>query len=217
MIRNRIRHYFAFSIKRKPAPTRHGPLVASLYMKLTNCWEGVLTGNSSSFGGSCGRVEAAGYGVVYFLANILEAHDQALKGQSVMITVSANVALHAGEKVSELGAKIITLSDSGGSLVFGDGLTEGDLEAIKQLKHGDRQSLEQSSCGKFHQDHKHWAVVKAEVLLPCATRNEVNDDAHTSRDRDRRNVNIPFSIAPLLRVFRTLVLCQLFPRFQALH
>ncbi|WP_166267430.1 hypothetical protein [Marinobacter caseinilyticus] len=217
MIRNRIGYYFTFSIKRKPAPTRHGLLVASLYMKPTNCWEGVLTGNSFNFGGSCGRVGAVGYGVVYFLANILEAHDQALKGRSVMITGSANVALHAAEKAIELGAKIITLSDSGGSLVFGDGLTEGDLEAFKRLKHVDRPSLEQSSCGKFHQDHKHWAVAKAEVLLPCATRNEVNDDAHPSRDRDRRNVNIPFSIAPLLRVFRTLALCQLFPGFQALH
>lgn len=214
MIRNRIRHYFAFSIKRKPAPTRHGLLVASLYMKLTNCWEGVLTGNSSSFGGSGGRVEAAGYGVVNFLANMLEAHDQALTGRSVMITGSANVVLHAAEKAIELGAKIITLSDSGGSLVFGDGLTEGDLEAIKQLKHVDKQSLEQSSCGKFHQDQKHWAVAKAEVLLPCATRNEVDHDASTSRDR--RNVNIPFSIAPLLRVIRTLILCQFFPGCQAL-
>ena len=215
MIRKSIRHYFAFSIKRKPTPTHHGLLVASLYMKLTNCWEGVLTGKSSNFGGSCGRGEAAGYGVVYFLATMLKAHDQALKGLSVMITGSANVALHAGEKVIELGAKIITLSDSGGSLVFGDGLTEGDLEAIKQLKHVDRQSLEQSSCGKFHQDHKHWAVAKAEVLLPCVTRNEVNDDAHPSRDR--RNANIPFSIAPLLRVFSTWVLCQLFPGCQAFH
>lgn len=173
MILKRIKHYFALPIKRKPAPMRHGLLVASLYVKLTNCWEGVLTDKFSNFGGSCGRVEAAGYGVVYFLANMLEAHDQALKGRSVMITGSANVALHAAEKAIELGAKIITLSDSGGSLVFGDGLTEGDLEAIKQLKHVDRQSLEQSSCGKFHQDQKHWAVAKAEVLLPCATQNEV--------------------------------------------
>ncbi len=135
---------------------RHGLLVASLYVKLTNCWEGVLTDKSSNFGGSCGRVEAAGYGMVYFLANMLEAHDQGLKGRSVMITGSANVALHAAEKVIELGAKIITLSDSGGALVFGalvfgDCLKEGDLEAIKQLKHVDgfsprMISFNESSC-----------------------------------------------------------------------
>lgn len=147
------------------------------YVKLTNRWEGVLTGKSPNFGGSCGRVEATGYGVVYFLENMLKAQDQALKGRSVMITGSGNVALHAAEKAIELGAKVISLSDSGGSLVFGDGLTESDLAAIKQLKQADRQSLEQSSCGKFHRDQKPWAVAKAEVLLPCATQNEVDDDA----------------------------------------
>jgi glutamate dehydrogenase (NADP+) len=147
------------------------------YVKLTNRWEGVLTGKSPNFGGSCGRVEATGYGVVYFLKNMLDAHDQSIDGSTVMITGSGNVALHAAEKAIEEGAKVLTLSDSSGTLVFSEGLAERELQEVKQLKQGERQSLADASCGQYCRGQKPWQAVKADVLLPCATQNEVDDDA----------------------------------------
>lgn len=147
------------------------------YVKLTNRWEGVLTGKSPNFGGSCGRVEATGYGVVYFLDYMLKAHDQALKGRSVMISGSGNVALHAAEKAISRGAKVVTLSDSGGTLVFKDGLTEAQLADIKTIKQENHQPLSESGCGTFQEGKKPWDVTKAEILLPCAVQNEVNEES----------------------------------------
>jgi glutamate dehydrogenase (NADP+) len=147
------------------------------YVKLTNRWEGVLTGKSPNFGGSCGRVEATGYGVVYFLTNMLSAHDQKLDGTTVMISGSGNVALHAAEKAIQEGAKVVSLSDSGGTLVFSEGLTESDLAKIRTLKQAERKSLSDAHMGRFHKDQKPWEVTRAAVLLPCATQNEVDDDA----------------------------------------
>lgn len=147
------------------------------YVKLSNRWEGVLTGKSPNFGGSCGRVEATGYGVVYFLENMLEAHDKSLNSRSVMVTGSGNVALHAAAKAIARGAKVVTLSDSSGSLVFKDGLTEDELASVSQLKQQDRLPLAESSCGSFHKNKKPWEATEAEILLPCATQNEVDDEA----------------------------------------
>lgn len=147
------------------------------YVKLTNRWEGVLTGKSPGFGGSCGRVEATGYGVVYFLQNMLNAHDSELKGAAVMISGSGNVALHAAEKAIQEGAKVVTLSDSGGTLVLNDGLTDAELQDIKHLKQVDRRSLAEASTGSFHQGKKPWQTANADVLLPCATENEIDGDA----------------------------------------
>ncbi|TGN39210.1 NADP-specific glutamate dehydrogenase [Marinobacter confluentis] len=147
------------------------------YVKLTNRWEGVLTGKSPNFGGSCGRVEATGYGVVYFLENMLNAHDRELEGTSVMITGSGNVALHAAEKAIQEGAKVLTLSDSGGTIEFKDGMTGDDMDYLKRLKQEEGKPLAESSSGKFHQGQKPWQVTKAAVLLPCAIQNEVDGDA----------------------------------------
>ena len=147
------------------------------YVKLTNQWEGVLTGKSPNFGGSCGRVEATGYGVVYFLENMLKAHDRSLEGTTVMISGSGNVALHAAEKAIQEGAKVVSLSDSGGSLIVKDGLTESDLATLKTLKQEERKSLAEAHTGKFHKGQKPWDVASAAVLLPCATQNEVDGDA----------------------------------------
>jgi glutamate dehydrogenase (NADP+) len=147
------------------------------YVKLTNRWEGVLTGKSPNFGGSCGRVEATGYGVVYFLKNMLEAHDRKLEDRSVMISGSGNVALYAAEKAIQEGAKVNTLSDSSGTLVFRDGLTETQLKAIRQLKQEHGQSLAEARFGKFHKGKKPWEATEASVLLPCATQNEVDSDS----------------------------------------
>lgn len=147
------------------------------YVKLTNHWDGVLTGKSPNFGGSCGRVEATGYGVVYFLENMLKAHDRKLEGTSVMITGSGNVALHAAEKAIQKGARVLTLSDSGGTIEFTDGMTDEKLQYLKRLKQEDRQPLAEASCGIYHRSCKPWQVTRADVLLPCATQNEVDGNA----------------------------------------
>lgn len=147
------------------------------YVKLTNRWEGVLTGKSPNFGGSCGRVEATGYGVIYFLENMLNAHEKTLKGTSVMITGSGNVALHAAEKAIQQGAKVVSLSDSGGTLTVKDGMSDDDLQKIKTLKQAEGKSLSEAQVGKFHKGQKPWEVTSTAVLLPCATQNEVDGDA----------------------------------------
>lgn len=147
------------------------------YVKLTNRWDGSLTGKSPNFGGSCGRVEATGYGVVYFLKNMLAAHDRQLEDTSVMISGAGNVALYAAEKAIHEGARVVTLSDSGGTLQFVDALTIDQLDTIKTLKEDRGGSLADLQFGQFHADTKPWEITRADVLLPCATQNEVDEDA----------------------------------------
>lgn len=147
------------------------------YVKLTGRWEGVLTGKSPGFGGSCGRTEATGYGVVYFLKNMLKAHDQALEGQRVLISGSGNVALHAAEKCMEEGAKVITVSDSRGTRVFRNGMTSKELEGIKHLKLEHHGSLEAAASGTYHGGKVPWSAAKGSIALPCATQNEVDEKA----------------------------------------
>lgn len=147
------------------------------YVKLTNRWDGVLTGKSPNFGGSCGRVEATGHGVVYFLKNMLSTHDTELAGTSVMISGAGNVALYAAEKAVQEDAKVLTLSDSSGTIEFKDGITSDELQYLKRLKQEDRKSLADASCGRFHKNRKPWQITHAAVLLPCAIQNEVDADA----------------------------------------
>ena len=117
------------------------------YVKLTNRWEGVLTGKSPGFGGSCGRTEATGYGVVYFLKNMLQAHDQSLESQRVLISGAGTVALYAAEKCIREGAKVITVSDSRGTRVFRNGMSEKELVSLRTLKLDQHGSLEDADCG----------------------------------------------------------------------
>ena len=147
------------------------------YVKLTNRWEGVLTGKSPNFGGSCGRIEATGYGVVYFLERMLDTHNRTLQDTPLIISGAGNVALYAAEKAIEQGAKVLTLSDSGGTLLFRDGLTESGLNGLKKLKQEDGRPLAESSSGEFHNGQKPWQVTEASVFLPCAIQNEVDGEA----------------------------------------
>lgn len=143
------------------------------YIQITGRWEGVLTGKSPSFGGSCGRAEATGHGVVYFLENMLDAHNDALEGKSVLLSGSGNVSLYAAEKCISKGATVLSVSDSGGTLYFKDGITTDHLHTLMQLKFEDRGRLEESSCGEFYKDKKPWDITDADIAIPCATQNEV--------------------------------------------
>lgn len=144
------------------------------YLRLTSRWEGAMTGKSPTFGGSCGRAEATGYGVVYLLEEMLNHHDKALKGMRVAISGAGNVALHTAEKCIQEGAKVITISDSAGTLVFKDGMTESELKAIKKLKLEDNGNLESYDGGTFNQGKKPWSI-ETDIAIPCATQNELEE------------------------------------------
>ncbi|MBX7457149.1 NADP-specific glutamate dehydrogenase [Qipengyuania sp. 1NDH17] len=148
------------------------------YKKLTGRWEGVLTGKASEYGGSKLRTEATGYGVVYFLREMLGARDEGLEGKSAVVSGSGNVALHAAEKLIAEGAKVLTLSDSDGFIHDKDGIDEEKLEWVKTLKLEKRGRIADYADefdAEFHEGKAPWDV-DCDIALPCATQNELDED-----------------------------------------
>ncbi len=149
------------------------------YKRITGRWEGVLTGKAIEFGGSAVRVEATGYGAVHFLQNMLEGIDRDIEGQKVIISGSGNVALHAAEKLIELGAKVLTLSDSDGCIHDPDGLDEDKLHWVKELKLERRGRIseyaDRFSSASFSEGGEPWGL-DADIAMPCATQNEIGED-----------------------------------------
>ena len=146
------------------------------YKKIKNVFSGVLTGKGTNWGGSLIRPEATGYGLVYFAINMLETQDDALEGKTVTISGSGNVAQYACEKLIELGAKPVTLSDSSGFIYDPDGITQEKLEYVKKLK--DTRSARISEYAKkykvkFFANQNPWRI-KCDIALPCATQNELD-------------------------------------------
>ncbi|GAY27706.1 NADP-specific glutamate dehydrogenase [Prevotella sp. MGM1] len=153
------------------------------YKKLTHEWSGVLTGKGREFGGSLIRPEATGYGTVYFLLSMLETRGIELKGKSVLISGSGNVAQYATEKCIQLGAKVLTLSDSDGYIYDPDGIDRDKLDFVMELKNIERGRIkeyaEEYPNAVYHAGERPWNE-KADIALPCATQNEINgDDART--------------------------------------
>ncbi len=149
------------------------------YKRITNRWEGVLTGKALEYGGSQMRPEATGYGAVYFLQNMLKHADEDVEGKSAVISGSGNVATHAAEKLVELGGKVLTLSDSGGFIHDPDGIDQEKIDWIKTLKNERRgrisEYVDEFSNASFHEGERPWSV-EADLALPCATQNELNED-----------------------------------------
>lgn len=147
------------------------------YKRLRNEFTGVLTGKGISWGGSLIRPEATGYGNVYFAANMLETKENGLKGKSVVISGSGNVAQYAAEKVLHLEGKILTLSDSGGYIYDKDGIDEEKLNFIMELKNEKRgrisEYVEKYPSAEFVAGKTPWEV-PCDIALPCATQNELN-------------------------------------------
>jgi glutamate dehydrogenase (NADP+) len=147
------------------------------YKRITNRWEGVLTGKGIEYGGSLLRPEATGYGAVYFLSNMLAHKGDQIDSKSVVISGSGNVALHAAEKIIQLGGKVLTFSDSGGFIHDTDGIDAPKLTWLKQLKLEQRGRIsdyaEKYSSATFHADEKPWSVV-CDIAMPCATQNELD-------------------------------------------
>ena len=147
------------------------------YKKLSNEFSSVLTGKGLEYGGSLIRPEATGYGLVYFVQSMLRTQGQELEGQRVLISGSGNVAQYAAEKALQLGAKVLTVSDSDGYVLFGDrGMTEGQLADLLVLKNERRERLAvyaQEQGLQYVAGAKPWNL-PCTVALPCATQNEID-------------------------------------------
>ncbi len=148
------------------------------YKRIRNEFTGVLTGKGLSFGGSLIRPEATGYGCVYFLQEMLSYTDDDLKGKTVCISGSGNVAQYACEKATEIGAKVVTLSDSTGYIHDEKGIDEKKLAFVMELKNVKRGTIKEYADkfgAKFFEGKRPWSV-KCDIAMPCATQNELNGE-----------------------------------------
>ena len=145
------------------------------YKRIRNEFTGVLTGKGLGWGGSLIRPEATGYGNVYFAQNMLAIKGDSFKGKTVVISGSGNVAQYSCEKATELGAKVVSMSDSSGYIFDKDGINSDKLAFIMNLKNVKRGRIKEYAdhygC-EFHEE-KPW-VIKCDIALPCATQNELN-------------------------------------------
>ena len=147
------------------------------YKRIRNEFTGVLTGKGINWGGSLIRPEATGYGNVYFAQNMLEVKGDSFKGKIVAISGSGNVAQYACEKATELGAKVVTLSDSSGYIYDPSGISEEKLAFVMHLKNNKRGRIKEyaDKYGCEFIEGRPWSV-RCDIALPCATQNELNDE-----------------------------------------
>lgn len=147
------------------------------YKKLTGHFNGTLTGKSPNWGGSFIRPEATGYGLIYFVENMLKTKNESLEKKTIVISGSGNVAQYSAEKAIELGAKVLSMSDSDGTIHDTDGIDRSKLEFIMDLKNNKRGRISEYTKkykrSKYLQSKKPWGI-KADIALPCATQNEIN-------------------------------------------
>ena len=145
------------------------------YKRLTGLYEGVLTGKGLSYGGSLARTQATGYGLCYFVKNMLEANGKTLSGQTVVVSGSGNVAIYACEKATQMGAKVVAMSDSNGYVYDKDGIK---LDVVKQIKEVERGRIkEYAACvpgAEYHEGCRGIWTIPCDVALPCATQNELD-------------------------------------------
>ena len=143
------------------------------YKRLRGVFEGVLTGKGLSFGGSLARTEATGYGLLYIVDELLRSHTYSIEGKTVVVSGAGNVAIYAIEKAQQLGAKVVTCSDSTGWVYDPDGI---DVAALKEIKEVKRARLTEYKNyrpnSEYHEGRGVWQI-KADIALPCATQNEL--------------------------------------------
>jgi glutamate dehydrogenase (NADP+) len=147
------------------------------YKRINNRFTGIITGKGLAFGGSLVRTEATGYGCVYFVDAMLKHADDALAGKTVVVSGSGNVATYAAEKAADLGAKVVTLSDSAGYIHDPDGIDAERLAFVKELKEVRRGRISEYAdrfgCA-YHDGERPWNV-PCDIALPCATQNEIDE------------------------------------------
>ena len=145
------------------------------YKRLTGLYEGVLTGKGLSYGGSLARTQATGYGLCYFDKNMLEANGKTLSGQTVLVSGSGNVAIYACEKATQMGAKVVAMSDSNGYVYDKDGIK---LDVVKQIKEVERGRIKEYAArvpgAEYHEGCRGIWTIPCDVALPCATQNELD-------------------------------------------
>ncbi len=150
------------------------------FKKITGSYEGMLTGKGLTYGGSLARTEATGYGLVYLTEEMLKSHGSDISGKTVAVSGSGNVAIYAAQKATELGAKVVTMSDSNGWVYDAEGIDLAAVKEIKEVRRGRlseyknyRPKAEYSTSGRVWQ-------VPVDIALPCATQNELDlEDAKT--------------------------------------
>ena len=144
------------------------------YKRLTNRYEGVLTGKGLSYGGSLARKEATGYGLLYLTAEMLKTNGSSIEGKTIAVSGAGNVAIYAIQKAQQLGGKPVTCSDSNGWIYDPDGI---DVELLKEVKEVKRARLTEYAAARpnaeYHEGKGVWSV-KVDVALPCATQNELH-------------------------------------------
>jgi len=153
------------------------------YKRLRNEFTGTLTGKGCNWGGSLMRPEATGYGTTYFAQEMLKTKGDSIAGKTVAISGSGNVAQYAVEKVTQLGGKVVTMSDSNGYIFDADGITAEKLAFVMELKNVMRGRIKEYADeypgAKYFENERPWGV-KCDIALPCATQNELHgDDANT--------------------------------------
>ena len=146
------------------------------YKRIRDAYEGVLTGKGLTYGGSLARTQATGYGLLYFTNAMLKKNGLSMEGKTVVISGAGNVAIYAAEKAFQLGAKVVTLSDSTGWVYDPEGI---DLAAVKEIKEVNRQRLSEYKKyrpnSEYHEGKGVWSV-PCDIALPCATQNELNEE-----------------------------------------
>ncbi len=147
------------------------------YKRIRDCYEGVLTGKGLTFGGSLARTEATGYGLLYITEELLKDHDIDIKGKTVCISGAGNVAIYATQKAQQLGANVVTLSDSTGWIYDPKGI---DVAAVKEIKEVKRARLTEYKNyrpdSEYHEGKFMWTI-PCDIALPCATQNELDVEA----------------------------------------
>ena len=145
------------------------------YKRITGLYEGVLTGKGLTYGGSLARTEATGYGLVYILDEMLSHIGESLKGRRVVISGSGNVAIYACQKAQQLGAKVVTMSDSNGYIVDENGIDLDVVREIKEIKRGRiKEYVDKVPGASYHEGSRLVWSVACDIALPCATQNELD-------------------------------------------
>lgn len=146
------------------------------YKRITGLYEGVLTGKGLTWGGSLARKEATGYGLCYFTQAMMERNGKAIAGKTVVVSGSGNVAIYAVQKITEMGAKVVAMSDSNGYIYDPDGIK---LDVVKQLKEVERKRIKEYvkavPTATYTEGCSGIWTIPCQIALPCATQNEINE------------------------------------------
>jgi len=146
------------------------------YKRLTNTFSGVLTGKGILYGGSLGRTEATGYGLVYLVEEMLRQHGKTIEGKTVIVSGSGNVATYAAQKASQLGGKVIAMSDSNGFILDSQGIDISAVREIKEIKRGRISEYKNYRPNAVYTGGRGFWNTKCDIALPCATQNELNGE-----------------------------------------